>query len=338
MRTKDRRTKVPSEPNPMWKIDYLSSQLSHRTRRKDLENYVVNAIYNRIGDLGLKPVAQQLIRTNEGSKFIDLYFPQVKVAIECDEPHHSTVEQTRRDEIREISIFDALRSVGEEELTDFIRVRYNDFNDSNSFDMRLTEIATRIKRDVARLRMSGDFEEWVERSPDPITYFADRDWIDLAETVLDEVGFTVIADVHNALFGSNFSAGAGQGLRSYYNLARYSPSYEGIHMSFCKLNVEGGSGAQGWRNTLSLDGIELREAKNDSSPGDFIEPAEGPRVWFVKDTRPVKGGNTDYRYAGIFEARGNPEDYRIWHRIGTKLRIVPQGTSGIQPITGPAFV
>ncbi|WP_406835471.1 AbaSI family restriction endonuclease [Lactococcus lactis] len=62
-----------------------------RTRRKDYENYVLNAIWNRLGNLNIKPVSQQFIR-NEGKNgyFIDLYFPQLNIGIECDEVHHQS--------------------------------------------------------------------------------------------------------------------------------------------------------------------------------------------------------------------------------------------------------
>ena len=45
----------------MDKLEYVIKTLS-RTRRKDWENYVVNAVWNRLNDWGVKPVSQQYIR------------------------------------------------------------------------------------------------------------------------------------------------------------------------------------------------------------------------------------------------------------------------------------
>ena len=57
------------------KVIYLAKTLS-RTKRKDYENYVVNAIWNRVNDYRLVPVTQQYVTDGKGNRyFIDLYFP-----------------------------------------------------------------------------------------------------------------------------------------------------------------------------------------------------------------------------------------------------------------------
>ena len=48
------------------KLVYLTKTLS-RTKRKDYENYVVNAIWNRINNPKLLPVTQQFIKDKEGN-------------------------------------------------------------------------------------------------------------------------------------------------------------------------------------------------------------------------------------------------------------------------------
>ena len=45
------------------KMIYISKTLS-RTKRKDYENYVVNAIWNRVKAPGLVPVTQQYVKGN----------------------------------------------------------------------------------------------------------------------------------------------------------------------------------------------------------------------------------------------------------------------------------
>jgi hypothetical protein len=72
----------------MDKLAYLAKTLS-RTTRKDYENYVVNAVWNRLVDDTLKPVSQQWLARSDGKGyFIDLYFPQVNLGVEYDEPFH----------------------------------------------------------------------------------------------------------------------------------------------------------------------------------------------------------------------------------------------------------
>ena len=71
------------------KTRYLIKTLS-RTKRKDYENYVVNAIWNRISKK-IRPVTQQYVSNPYDERrhyFIDLYFPLINMGIECDELQH----------------------------------------------------------------------------------------------------------------------------------------------------------------------------------------------------------------------------------------------------------
>ncbi|MBP5311757.1 MAG: restriction endonuclease, partial [Clostridia bacterium] len=93
------------------KVTYIAKTLS-RTKRKDYENYVVNAIWNRVNNAGLVPVTQQYVRDRDGNRFfIDMYFPQLKIGIECDEGYHTDKDQKIRDAERELTINDVLTQV-----------------------------------------------------------------------------------------------------------------------------------------------------------------------------------------------------------------------------------
>ena len=57
---------------------------------EDYENYVVNAIWNRISKK-IRPVTQQYVSNPKDDRrhyFIDLYFPLVNIGVECDELQH----------------------------------------------------------------------------------------------------------------------------------------------------------------------------------------------------------------------------------------------------------
>lgn len=88
--------------SPIW------SRLS-RTRRKDYENYVVNRIWTRLDGTEIKPVTQQYCRRSNGNyALLDRDFPQLGIAVECDETFHDSSESVIRDhertaEIRAIS-------------------------------------------------------------------------------------------------------------------------------------------------------------------------------------------------------------------------------------------
>lgn len=76
------------------KFVYLSRMFGHRTRRKDAENYVVNMIWQKLlaQDCEIQPITQQIVFGADGKHYyIDLYFPSIKLAIECDEGQHKNL-------------------------------------------------------------------------------------------------------------------------------------------------------------------------------------------------------------------------------------------------------
>ena len=79
------------EKEQKWdKQEYLYRMFSHHTKDKEKENYVVNAIWQRLDDLNIKPVTQQYVHFSKSNRYalIDLYFPQINYGVECDEAHH----------------------------------------------------------------------------------------------------------------------------------------------------------------------------------------------------------------------------------------------------------
>lgn len=94
------------------KTDYLFESFRH-TQKKVYENYVVLGIWHRlrIKGLDIKPVTQQCVRREAGSyALLDLYFPGLNLAVECDEAYHRANKEN--DALRERDIFKAFGEVG----------------------------------------------------------------------------------------------------------------------------------------------------------------------------------------------------------------------------------
>ena len=75
----------------MDKFNHLSYMFNVRTKNKKYENFVVNAIYNRVGNMELEPITQQYVcNPNDPRKYylIDLYFPQINYGIVVNESQH----------------------------------------------------------------------------------------------------------------------------------------------------------------------------------------------------------------------------------------------------------
>lgn len=325
-----------------WKTDYLAKQFSHRTKRKNLENYVVNAIWNRVGDLNVRPVTQQLVRTDRGRKLVDLYFPQVKIAIECDEFYHAGEGQRQADLDRDLAIFETLRQVDEDALAEDIqRISYADLRTDQEFDDRLTAVANLVKKHVEAAKARGEFKEWTERRPDPVAYLKDRAYIDLEETVRDEIVFETYSEIYNSLFGTNFKRSSSRGLRSFTNLEKtrkiryYGASYNSfgkkINLSIGHLSAKA-RGSKGWNNTLSRDGKTITERSNDPKPGEFTDPQPDLRAWFVNRKNSATGTDDGvYRFAGVFEWHSGDGTAREWKRVATKLRRLNVGEELTDP-------
>lgn len=85
----------------MNKFEYVARSLN-RSNHNPFENYVVNAIYQKISNNELEIQTQESIKLSNGyTPRIDLYLPQLKIAIEVDEGYHQNEAQKEHDIWRE---------------------------------------------------------------------------------------------------------------------------------------------------------------------------------------------------------------------------------------------
>ena len=88
----------------MTKRDYIIRQIA-KTNKKNYENYVVTRIYHMLNRTDIKFVTQQYVNRPEGHALTDMYFPQIQLHIEIDEPFHN--KQVDLDIDRETDIIQA---------------------------------------------------------------------------------------------------------------------------------------------------------------------------------------------------------------------------------------
>ncbi|MEY2829079.1 MAG: hypothetical protein RIQ33_937, partial [Bacteroidota bacterium] len=88
----------------MTKREYVIRQIA-KTNKKNYENYVVTRIYHRLNRNDVKFSTQQFVNRPEGHALTDMYFPQLKLHIEIDEPFHK--KQKEMDINRETDIIQA---------------------------------------------------------------------------------------------------------------------------------------------------------------------------------------------------------------------------------------
>ena len=74
----------------MKKYHFIKKQLA-KTNKKNDENYVVTRIWHLLNSADIKMITQQYIVRDTLTKryaLADIYFPQINVIIEIDEPYH----------------------------------------------------------------------------------------------------------------------------------------------------------------------------------------------------------------------------------------------------------
>ena len=256
----------------MDKFLYLTRALS-RTKRKNYENYVVNAVYFRVGNKDLYPVSQQCVKASNGKfYYIDLYFPQLKIAIECDEAFHA--HQQVQDMLRELAIIRQLTAVDVMDSIEIDDQTMGIADVSNEYVAIKNDMAKYTDLTILRIDVSKDYEN-VERqidkcvkiikdkisekgltdifgSHDPQTYFKNRNTIN----VTDPVVFRTYIEVYNTIFGKNYpdTYRARSIMHLNGDLYAWLPT---------KMDVNNPNN-KGYTNEISQDGTKIYERTTDA--------------------------------------------------------------------------
>lgn len=317
------------------RLEYLARTLS-RTKRKDYENYVLGALWHRLEPAArelLQPVTQQSVRDAKGSQYyVDLFFPQLNIAVECDESFH--LGQAEADERRQASITDVLTPIENpdlfttitavtEQACEFVRIAVpserrlearaattsaplpHSTMAVTAVERQIDEAVEFIETRLAAARAAGSFRSWdeIERLSTPADFYATREEI----TVEDGVSFATISEISNVLLGTSYGK---QSLRRGYFTPHTLHATRGRAQDFsrfklwCPQGVSVTGSASQWQNTFSPDGREIlaREHRADgpvqAQPADAVEVT--PNITFIKVKDPVTR-EVGYRFVGIFE-------------------------------------
>ncbi len=280
------------------KQEYLYRMFSHHTKDKEKENYVVNAIWQRLDDLNIKPVTQQYVHFSNSNRYalIDLYFPQINYGVECDEAYHK--DNMLKDAAREIDLQKALSACSERGLT--IR-RVDATLDADMLHARIREIVAEIKQEITE--KGSQFSPWL--SPE-------EEWAVIKQRgvlrIEDNYSFSTIADICQKCLGKDKDYKI---QRSFFRVANDK-------MLWCpKLAIELSDGTKaaqshGWINELSADWKTIVEYNGNYS-GEVKHP-DKPRLTFAKSKD--ERGEDAYRFVGVFQYGGNTtEGYHLYNQI-----------------------
>lgn len=291
------------------KLLYMAKTLS-RTKRKDYENYVINSIWNGVKTPDLVPVSQQCIKGKDGKHyFIDLYFPQLNIGIECDEQYHESIKF--KDIERELNIFDVLNQVNDISTYKPLHVKVNESTSLKEVDQQISICINKIKEEINRKETLGD--GWNKMFNDPYVFYCNKEYIKIS----DNVTFKTSKDIYNTIFAKNYSSSPRRGGISLN---------DGILVWMPQLAINGKARASGWYNEISPDGSIITEynivSEKNEDRNKEQKHINQTRVVFTK-TKDFVTGIDEYRFVGVFKAMFyDKNNALIYKKIDDKFKII----------------
>ena len=305
------------------KFEYLIKTFGRRTERKDTECFVLNMIWQKLcqKNCQIKPVAQQIVFGASGSHYLlDLYFPALQIAVECDEKHHEY--QKKSDELR---VEDVLSSLDpeEKELSPWQRlaVQFADasvkatFLRVQTYDVTYEQVCRQVdeivdvivdRRDKLEMLSPGS-TKWDSWDAD-IKQFKNQTRNELISGKSPD--FPKIVDAYNIFLGKP-KEGMQRGFFRLGNLdfMLWFPQVP-------KIDEDGyvvPSNAKGWVNFIEND-FSIVES-NVLNPDESASPPENekPRLTFVKGKNAF--GDNVYRFAGVYKFSKINSRGRLYRRI-----------------------
>jgi hypothetical protein len=272
------------------KRDYLVRMLD-RTRNKKYENYVITRIWHKLDRLDVKPITQQyVVRPNHGYALVDLFFPQIGMFFEIDEPFHDNKINIGNDKIREMDVIQVTNN-------QVIRIQVAD-HDIETINRVIDDSVRKIRNRIRN--KSHSFIPWnMEEENDPQTYIK-RGKISLKENV----SFKRSVDACNC-FGHKFKS-----IRRGW--ARH-PTKRDTIIAFPKLYPHGSVIRE--KNTDSK--------KNSNHIQQLLNDPRNHRIVFAQGKDSL--GIMRYRFKGVFKLNTNKtknEHSAIWEKISDEVETI----------------
>ncbi|MFC6098108.1 AbaSI family restriction endonuclease [Flavobacterium qiangtangense] len=274
----------------MKKLNYITRQLA-RTERKRFEHYVISRIWHQLDDLSIKFSTQQYVIRPSGRALTDMYFPQLGIHIEVDEPHH--LNQIEQDLLREADIINA---------TNHKIFRVDTKVGIEHVNFQIQEIVEIIKTAKSS---TISFKEWnIELEQNP-TFYISKGFIELKDDVAFKNSFLAAN-----CFGHNY-----KGLQK---AATRHPRESNKIIWFPKLYSN-----SDWDNKISDDNdfIIEKSINNPSHTINILHKPKEDRIVFARVKSPL--GDVMYRFKGEYSLDRNStnnDNGLVWKRISSKVK------------------
>jgi very-short-patch-repair endonuclease len=257
----------------MTKREYTMKQIA-KTNKKNYENYVVTRIYHRLNRNDVKFITQQYVNRPSGHALTDMFFPQLKLHLEIDEPFHKMQEKLDID--RETDIVKATNH-------EFFRIKITE--DLEEINEQVENFVRLINNKIESCEMNQSWEPWDFEKEFQPSYYEKIGYLDVNENP----AFRKIIDACNCL-GQNYHAVQ----RGWFK----SKIYPNHYLWFPKFYEN-----EEWDNRISDDGKVITEkCKNPDKYDAWFKGVFSHNVRRIVFPRSIDNlGFKLYRFAGIFE-------------------------------------
>ena len=292
-------------------LDHIAYMFNVRTKGKKYENFIVNAIYTKVGNPDLMPVTQQYVRNpNDSRKYylLDLYFPQINFGVEIDEGQHMSEEHQASDKVREEAIKSAIKC---EEAR-----------------IPIVDKATGKKRSYAEI--CNDIDIVVQKIKQKIAVRGGVKWETNDEkkqklgivkngpgefNIGQDVTYRSITEIYNICGGCR---GTGEPAKSLQKgFYRLNSKY---YLWVPTLTIDGVTSSSNYRNYLNEDGTIITE-HNDKPQGWETEsyPSDSKRIVFMRMKDMY--GRPCIRFIGVFRYKQGDSKQCTHERVATQVKI-----------------
>lgn len=287
-----------------YRLDYITRVFT-KIKSKPLEHYVITRIWHMLDDIEVKIVPQQYVnRTDQKYALTDLYFPQIKLHVEINEPaHYLTEERIINDRVRrdEISISTNHRI---EEID--CRGTHEEINE------RIDKLVRSIKKEIAAQRDSQSFQPWRPDYEFSVKYYKNKSLLK-AEDDVQLRTIEEICDLFDAPFKKRGFLMPGVAVH---------PKKENVLLWWPSTKKR-----SGWINSISQDEntiIETHE-NEDRRHNHVVSELNSPKIErFVFFHHRDNLGMTTYRFKGIYRLNAkesNTEKGIVWSRISNVVEL-----------------
>lgn len=300
----------------MDKKEYIVNQLK-RTFYKKYENYCITRIIHKLDNEYLQFITQQLFKRRDGKYALaDLYFPQLNISIEIDEPHH--LAQKEEDKERTLDIIEADQKIRkkytgiEDIILDPIEEYRIEIGETSSIEEINNKIDVIIKKIELKISNMGDkFVPW-KNVYEPALFYVKKGFIEKK----DNAKFQTIDEIGKLFNIEKVSMG--------YKVHGYVPVVNNLEYFWCphlKLS-EDDIIINNAINTISQDGKYIFEYFKKDNDTEVLKVLKNNIKRYVFAQYKDEVGNEVKKFIGVFsldKERTLKENIRVWKKISNKI-------------------